>query len=59
MNTIPDFTRITLAALDEPQPCNCAEANAVRMAQTDKVRADYFEGVRKGVAAAAGEVVAS
>ena len=57
MNTIPDFTRFTLGALDEPQPCNCEEASAVRMAQTDKVRNDHFEGVRKGIAAAAGEVV--
>ena len=58
MNTIPDFTRFTLAALDEPQPCDCEEKDAVRMAQTDKVRDDHFEGVRLAVAEVVGEVVA-
>ena len=57
MNTIPDFTSLTLVALDEPQPCDCEEKDAVRMARADKVRNDYYEGVRKAIAEATGEVV--
>lgn len=53
-----DFIARAVSALDDPQPCNCAESASVRMAQADKVRSDHFEGVRKGLAAAAGEVVA-
>jgi hypothetical protein len=42
---------------DSPQPCACATSTAARKPEFAD-RADYWADYRKGVAAAAGEVVA-